>query len=319
MQFRKAERKQSKLRLAITGPSGSGKTYSALRLATGLGGKIAMIDTESGRGELYATEFEYDVCPLSPPFTPKRYIEAIRAAEAAGYDVLVIDSISHEWQGDGGCLDMQTAATMRSASKNSYTAWKEVTPEHNKFVDAIIQSRCHVIATMRSKQDYAQVEDGNGRKKVEKLGMAPIQREGLDYEFVIVFDMDRSHKATCSKDNTHLFDGQYFQPSEESGRAVLDWLMSGKPADAPAPKDDTLPRPDPARPAKPTKGEIDSFSQWLDLQGLDGKAALDILSAHEGRKFAKLSEWLDEHSLDRARIVIADALTPKDAPTGAML
>ena len=173
--FRKAERKQAKLRLALCGPSGSGKTYSALLIAQGLapGGKIALIDTERGSGELYADLTEYDVAPLEPPYTPARYIELIESAEEAGYDVLIIDSLSHAWTGEGGVLDMHDKAAAASRSGNSFAAWREVTPQHNQLVDAILGANLHIITTMRTKTAYDLVDDGRGKKKPVKIGLAP--------------------------------------------------------------------------------------------------------------------------------------------------
>jgi hypothetical protein len=238
MEFRKAERKQAKLRLGITGASGGGKTHSALLIAKGIGGSIALIDTEHGSGSLEVGKPgipEYDTLELDPPFTPQRYIEAIRAGESASYNVIIVDSLSHEWQGEGGALDMHDRATAASKSGNSYTAWKEVTPQHDKLVNAILQSKCHIIATMRTKQDYVQVEENN-KKAVKKLGMAPVQREGMDYEFTVVLDLSQEHVATATKDRTSLFDGQHFTPSEETGKQLLEWLNKGAAVPAPAPK-----------------------------------------------------------------------------------
>lgn len=230
MEFKKAERKAAKLRLAIVSASGGGKTHSSLLIAKGLGGKIALIDTEHGSGSLEVGKPgipEYDTLELDPPFSPKRYIEAIKAGEQAGYDVIILDSLSHEWQGEGGSLDAHDKATAASKSGNSYTAWKEVTPEHDKLVNVILQSKCHIIATMRTKQEYAQTTE-NGKTAVKKLGMAPVQREGIDYEFTVVLDLSQDHIATASKDRTSLFDGQHFKPSEDTGKALLAWLNSGK-------------------------------------------------------------------------------------------
>lgn len=222
--FKPAVRKQTRMRLAIAGPSGSGKTYSALLIARGLvgpEGRIAVIDTERGSASLYADLTPFDVCELTPPFTPEKYIEAIRAAEAAGYDAIVIDSLSHAWAGPGGILDLHDAAAAKE--KNAFAAWRLVTPRHNDLVDAMLQSPCHIIATMRSKQEYAQIEEG-GRKKVVKLGLAPVQRDGMEYEFTVFLDLDASHNAVASKDRTSLFDGLVFRPSEETGRKLREWL-----------------------------------------------------------------------------------------------
>lgn len=226
--FRKAERKQAKLRLAICAPSGAGKTYGALMLAKGLGDKVALLDTENGSGDLYADLYSYDVCPISAPYSPEKYIDVIKGAEKAGYEVLIIDSLTHAWAGEGGILDMHTDASKNSQNKgNSYTAWRDVTPQHNALVNAMLQSKMHIIVTMRSKVSH-EIQDDNGKKKVIKLGLAPIQREGMDYEFTVVMDVAiDSHIACTSKDRTRLFDGKNFKITEETGTKLLGWLNDG--------------------------------------------------------------------------------------------
>ena len=224
MAFRKAERKNAKLRLAITGPAGSGKTYSALLIAMGIGGKIAMIDTENGSGDLYANLGEYDICSLNAPYDVRRYLQAMHEAEQAGYDTLIIDSLSHAWSGEGGLLDLQGKIAASAKSGNSYTAWRQVTPLHNKLVEAILASPCHVIATMRSKTEYLQTENERGYKEIRKVGLAPVQREGMDYEFGTVFDLGADHNATVSKDRTGIFDGQIFTITQDTGKTLRDWL-----------------------------------------------------------------------------------------------
>ena len=226
MEFRKAERRKAKLRLGITGPAGSGKTYGALLVAFGLGGKIAMIDTENGSGDLYSALGDYDVCALQAPYKVQKYLEAIKTAENAGYDVIIIDSLSHAWAGEGGLLDMQ-GKIADSGRKNSFAAWREITPYHNKLVEAILSSPCHIIATMRSKMDYVQVENEHGKKEIRKVGLAPVQRDGMEYEFGTVFDLSANHVVNVSKDRTSLFDGQTFKLAEETGRILKNWLDSG--------------------------------------------------------------------------------------------
>lgn len=228
MSFKKAQRKQAKLRLALCGPSGSGKTYSALLIAQGLApaGKIALIDTERGSGELYAHLVDYDVAPLTPPYTPERYIALIREAEQAGYDVLIIDSLSHAWTGAGGVLDLHEKAATATKG-NSWAAWREVTPLHNALVDALLGADLHLIATMRTKTAY-EVTDSDGKKKPVKVGLAPVQRDGMEYEFTAVLDLTiDAHIATASKDRTSLFDGKHFTPAPETGETLREWLETG--------------------------------------------------------------------------------------------
>ena len=228
MAFQRATRKKAKLRLALFGPSGSGKTYSALLIAQGLGGKVALIDTEQGSGELYANLCEYDVAPISAPFGPQKYIDLIHEAERSGYNVIIIDSISHAWAGDGGLLDIHDKATKSSNSKNSYNAWREVTPLHNKLVDAMLQSKAHIIVTARSKVAYEQQENDRGKKVPVKIGLAPIFREGLDYEMTVCFELAiDGHIATTTKDRTSIFDGKYFTPSLATGQELVGWLEGG--------------------------------------------------------------------------------------------
>ncbi len=234
--FQKATRKKAKLRLALIGPSGSGKTFSALELASGLGGKIALIDTERGSGDLYADRFVYDTLQLEPPFTPQKYIQAIKAAEDEGYSVVIIDSLSHAWAGEGGILDIHDNASKASRSGNGYMAWKDVTPQHERIINAILGASVHVIGTIRTKTAYEVVEDERGKKAPKRIGLAPIQRQGMEYEFTCVLDLAvDSHVASASKDRTGMFDGQHFVITERTGEQLLEWLEAG---DEPAPKVD---------------------------------------------------------------------------------
>lgn len=228
--IRKAERKKSKLRLGISAPSGAGKTYSSLLIAYGITGdwsKVGLIDTENGSGDLYAHLGEYMVLPLEAPFSPDRYIEAIKAFEDAGVDAIIIDSLSHAWAGEGGVLDIQATITAASRSGNSWSAWREVTPKHNALVNAMLQSKCHIIATMRTKTEYVVEEDEKGKKAPKKVGLAPIQRDGMEYEFTVMLDLSPNHIASASKDRTGLFDGQHFKPDIETGKMLAKWLETG--------------------------------------------------------------------------------------------
>ncbi len=230
MTFRKAERKKAKLRLGIVGPSGSGKTFSALLIAKGLGGKIAVVDTENGSADLYAGAPgipEYDVLTMEQPYEVEKYLEAIETAEKDGYNVIILDSISHAWSGEGGLLDQQ-GKIADSGKGNSYTAWRTVTPKHNRFVERMLNCNLHLIATMRAKTDYAMTPGQNGKVEVKKIGLAPVQREGMDYEFTVVFDIDINHNVQTSKDRTSMFDGKIFMPTNKTGKQFIDWLETGK-------------------------------------------------------------------------------------------
>lgn len=223
LQIRKAVRQKAKLRIGIVGPSGAGKTYSALLLAFGLGGKIGLVDTEHGSGDLYAHLGDYDILQVGPPYLVSKYRDAIKAFEDAGYDTIIIDSLSHAWAGEGGLLDKQ-GKIADSGAGNSYTAWRQITPEHNGLVEAMLRSPAHIIATMRSKQDYVQEKDDRGKTVVKKVGLAPVQRDGMEYEMTLVLDVDSQHVAHASKDRTDLLDGQYFKVSKETGKQLIAWL-----------------------------------------------------------------------------------------------
>lgn len=242
MQFTKATRKKARLRLALTGPSGSGKTMAALMIAKGLGGRVAVLDTEHGSASLYAEPIklasgqlfeppEFDALELTAPYSPERYIEAIHAAEGAGYSTLIIDSLTHEWSGSGGCLEINDTVAAAKFRGNSWSAWNETTPRHRAFVDAMLQSPMHIIGTGRSKTETAQTEGTNGRKQVVKLGMKTEQRDGIEYEFTVVLDLIHAgHYANASKDRTGLFAGGEPAPiSVETGERLLAWLENGEP------------------------------------------------------------------------------------------
>jgi hypothetical protein len=227
-EIHRATKRRAKLRLGMSGPAGSGKTYSALLIASGLGGRIGLIDTEHGSGDLYADLLPdgYDVLPLAPPFTPARYIEAIRTLEEAGMSTIIVDSLTHAWSGEGGSLDRQGKIADRSG--NSWQAWRQVTPEHNALVEALLQSPCHIIATMRAKTEYVQERDERtGKQVVRKIGLAPIMRDGIEYEFTTFLELDVQHMAYVGKDRTRLFDGTIFKPDTDTGRRLIGWLDAG--------------------------------------------------------------------------------------------
>lgn len=228
IQIRKAERFKSKLRLGLAGPSGAGKTMSALKLAHGIApkGHILMIDTERGSGDLYAHMFDYDIITLMPPYKPQNYIDAIKAGVDGAYDVIIIDSLTHAWSDEGGLLDQ---ADKKSQSGNRFTVWAELTPQHRALVNAMLNAPCHIIATVRSKQDYAMEKDEKtGRTSVKKMGMAPVQREGMEYEFTTFMDIDMGHFAKTSKDRTDMFKDEVFLIDEKTGQRFNEWLNSGR-------------------------------------------------------------------------------------------
>lgn len=243
MAFQKAIKEQSKLRLAVGGLAGTGKTYTVLALAAALAaliraarqgdGRVALIDSERGSARLYADKFDFDVDELEH-FSPLAYVEKIHDAERSGYDIIIADSISHAWAGKGGALEQKDSIAARDPRGNSWTAWRDVTPKHNEFVDAMVSCRAHFMATMRQKMEYVQnVVDG--KTKIERVGLQAIQREGMEYEFTLVGDMDYMHTLRVSKTRIDGVDigAQFERPGESLARQLYSWLMSGA---APAPR-----------------------------------------------------------------------------------
>jgi len=235
---RDARREEAKLRLFVDSPSGGGKTYGALLLAKGLGGKIVVIDTERKSSMKYQGRPElpkFRVIEFDPPYSPESYIEAIDAAEADGADVVIIDSTSHEWEGPGGCLELVDEIARAKFRGNTWSAWSELTPRHRRFIDRMLSSKCHIIATARAKTETSQVEDG-GRKKVVKLGMKSIARDGTEFEFDVVLNIVHDgHFAVASKDRTGIFSGDPKPITEETGRKLAAWLSDGSPSPVPDP------------------------------------------------------------------------------------
>lgn len=229
--LRQADRKKVKLRIGISGPSGSGKTYSALLVASGMADwdKIALIDTENHSGDMYSDLGPYSVIELDAPFSPDRYIAAITAAEDAGMQVIIIDSATHEWDGDGGILRSNDILAQAKFKGNTWAAWSESTPKHQRFLDKITSSRAHIITTVRAKTETAQ-KDG----KVTKIGVKEIQRDGFEYELTVNFTLERDgHYAIASKDRTNLFiSAEPFVLSPETGRSLKEWTDSGRDAEA---------------------------------------------------------------------------------------
>jgi len=223
--IKKAERKQAKIKMGFSGPSGSGKTMSALKVARGLVGswdEICVIDTENNSADLYAHLGGFSTMTLEKPYSPERFIEAINLAEQSGFKCIIIDSISHEWEGPGGILDIV------DAMGGKMWHWKDVTPRHQKLVNAILSSKAHVISTLRTKSDYAISKDDKNKTVVEKVGLKPVTKEGFDYELTIGFDLDINNHARASKDRTNLFMRQApFVPDISTGEKIRAWCEGG--------------------------------------------------------------------------------------------
>lgn len=225
LQLKKATRKAVKLRLNLSAPSGAGKTYSALKLAKGLVGeweKVAVIDTENGSASLYSHLGDFNTIDLLPPFTPEKYIEAIQLCEKSGIEVIIIDSSTHEWT---TLLEENELLAQSKFRGNTWSAWSQTTPRHDRFLRAVLNSSCHVITCTRSKMETVMGDD----KKVKKVGLKDLQREGWEYELTVSLTIDRdTHLAISSKDRTNLFEGKNpFLITEETGALIADWCNSG--------------------------------------------------------------------------------------------
>lgn len=272
--FKKAERKRAWLKFAITGPSGSGKTMSSLKLMRGLvgpTGKIALIDTENDSASLYSDVTEFDSLNINAPYTTEKYIAAIKSAIDNKYDGIVIDTISHAWAAEGGLLDQKEAIDSRGGKgeQNKFTNWSKITKKHEEFKSLLINSQIHMICTMRSKQDYV-LGEGN---KPQKIGMAPVQREGMEYEFTTVFDLAMNHSAVASKDRTNLFDQKIFTITEETGKSILAWQDAGKPLEPPK--------------WSPSPEQIKTIKTIAADSGYTGVSASELLQARYGLTSSK--------------------------------
>jgi hypothetical protein len=231
LELRKAIREKLKARIGICGASGSGKTYSSLRIAYGLCGdwsKIAVIDTENRRSEHYVNTNqhgieigEFNVVALEPPFIPKRYIEAINLCEAAGMEVIIIDSLSHAWGGTGGMLEI------KDKLGSGFDAWRKLSPIHNELIDKILRCKTHLVTAVRAKTEYL-VENVNGKNVPRKIGTKPEFRDGLEFEMTLFLDVSPEHTCSASKDDSGIFGLIPFTATEESGKNFLAWLNTGK-------------------------------------------------------------------------------------------
>lgn len=241
-QIKKASKSQSRARVALMGPPGSGKTFSALNMAQHMGARVILIDTERGSASKYADEFDFEVLELDT-FNPKTYIAAIAAAEEAGADVIIIDSLSHAWIGRDGALEMVDKATASASNKNSFTAWKEVTPLHNQLVETILRARAHVFVTLRTKTEYVIEANERGRLVPRKVGLAALQRDGIEYEFDICGVLDTDNNLTITKTRCRALSPNEIirRPGKNVSDKLKAWLTDGAPlADAPESGDTIL-------------------------------------------------------------------------------
>ncbi len=295
--LKKAQRSKAYLKLGMSAPSGGGKTLGALLIAYGLmkekypvdseearWGKIAIIDSENGSGELYVGKDignvkigDYNAITLTPPFTADKYTEAIGLCKDNNIEVCIIDSTTHLWAGQGGLLEQQGNAAKRSG--NSYTAWRDVTPQHNQFIDTMLQTPMHVIATMRSKQEHVQEKDPvSGKTTVRKIGLNPVQRDGMEYEFTMFLEIDAEHQAFGSKDRTSLFDQQTFKITPAVGVTLMKWLDGGVET-APTIVAVASHPADPELALKNIKAEIIQMCKALGGQG--NAVLMEILKSYE--------------------------------------
>lgn len=282
--FKKASRSQAKLRLGLIGPAGSGKTMTAIRIAHGLGGRVAVVDTERGSASLYAGErgLDFDVLELQT-YEAELFIKAIAQAEAEGYDVLIIDSMSHAWAGKGGILEFVDKAAKRSGG-GSFSGWRDATPLHNQLVDAILTAKMHIICTLRSKVEHV-IEQVNGRTQVRKVGMQPVQRDGLEYEFTVVGDVTQDHELIITKTRAAWLKDQIIREAgEDLGKQLADWLSSGEP---PAP----VPASGKSTAAERTPSAVPAANE---PQSLFGQIADYIAQAKDVRTLGKIADRIEQ-------------------------
>ena len=251
--FQKAVKRDAKLRLALCGPAGSGKTYSLLSIATELGGPIAYVDTEHGSASKYADLFQFDV--IEPDiFDPRELIKLIKAAIENGYKVVCIDSLSHYWMGKGGELEMVDGAAKRTQG-NSFAAWKHVTPVHNELVDTIIASSIHVLVSMRTKTEWViEKDERTGKNAPRKVGLAPVMRDGIEFEFDVCGDLDQENTLTVTKSRCPDLAGKVInRPGKDMALVLRKWLSGAPSEQKPAPIQQ--PKVEASAPQPPAKKE----------------------------------------------------------------
>jgi AAA domain len=298
MPFKKTVKQEEKLRMAIAGIAGSGKTWTSLTLATALanGGSVALIDSEHGSASKYADDFQFDMQELSN-FDPRNYIKAIREAEQAGYAVLIIDSLTHAWNGTGGALELvdmvakQAAARRRKDTPNTFNAWSDVTPLQNKLINVILASPLHIIATMRSKTEYIVEKDSDGKSVPCKVGMAPIQRADVEYEFDIYADMNAENTMIIQKSRCRALSGKMIsKPDGSLIEEVIGPWLAGAPAPVVVQLDDQIKQ---AKLRAGSLGLARDAAEWASL--LRSCKIAQIKSTDD---LAKVTEHMDQFERD---------------------
>lgn len=301
-QFVKAQRKRAYMRLALAGPTGSGKTWSALSVASQFSDRIAVIDTERGSASLYSDKFSFDAMDFRPPYDPRRLVQSMKdAAEHVGTEgVVIVDSLSHFWEAEGGLLDIVDDAAKKSPSKNGFVAWKQGTPIHNALVEAMIGLPAHLIVCMRSKMEYVQDKDSTGRTQVTKIGLAPVQRNGIEYEFTVTADLDFEHNLMVTKTRCALLDGKVFRSNKEADMAIVlrDWLAGGE-GPLPVATSPVIPPPVASEAVKIARQAVKDAG-WPEMNGKDLerliKGTLEILEVPTAEEILYFAEHVPQYN-----------------------
>src|SRR6266567_33229 len=234
-QIEEATKSQSKLRCAIYGPSGAGKTFTALAIAHGMSDRILLIDTEHKSASKYANRkeepiFKFQTIDLRVP-TIDNYIATIKMATQAKYSVLIIDSLSHAWQ---AILDEVAVLTKSKFKGNSWSAWSEGTPMQKRLIEAILDFDGHIICTIRAKTDWLTEQGNSGKTKPVRVGLAPEQGKGIEYEFDLLMEISVDHVGEVIKDRTGRFQDKLFTKLGIAfGKELIDWLNEGTPIQTP--------------------------------------------------------------------------------------
>lgn len=291
LSIKRAARHEQHLRIGIVGPSGSGKTYTALRLARGLvgaEGRILVIDTERGSASLYAGEpecaGEFDVIELDS-FAPETLVQAINLGEQEGYGAIIVDSLSHFWQGKDGALEQVEKAAKRSGGGNQFAGWRDVTPRHNSMIDAILAAKAHMLVTMRSKTEWVLEQDNRGKQVPRKVGLQPVQRPGMEYEFTIVGEISQDHDLVISKSRiSAIADAVINKPGAETAQTLRDWLSGAGDDTNPHVETETQPRATPggdnAVPPPPSASRTEPATQPEPDSQADGRTVAKMIDAY---------------------------------------